>query len=865
MRILQIDLTRFGRFDHFSCALPEGFTVVYGENEAGKSTIMDFLQLVFYGTSKQGSDPREHIRKRYVGENDRSPVGVLHFEQDGKRYRLTRRFGATNGKDDIQLAEEDTGKSIALPRKQTVGELLFGLDADAFKRSVYIGSTGTVLPPVTGNNGDQLMSRLLNLQTTGEETTSATAVAKSLQDAQHLFVKSRGKGGLLFAQEERIRSLQNERNNALLQEEEMRRERQVLEEEKQTLETCDRRLEEQRETIARLQQEFEADDLRRAYQERKKQQSMQEALLRAEEALQLQDGTMTEERWEEANAAFSAWQAAASLQEKDGEEDETETENREALTLRRDALTRKENALQAKKADGEQKKEQFERERITLEQQRLLAEERLTQIRAERARLEQEEAEERANFSTEASNGDGVMRFLPLFIAVIFAVLGYTVSSLFYIAAAIVGVFGITWLFLTSRKRREKQKQEALFAEKSSHRKQAMADLMEKEAALSPERFCEQENVQQLRNEELASERAVWMREEEELFREKKALEEDESRFRALEAKGEERKKQRDELKARCVKEQQRLRTLLESSADDPDAAASQLSLWQERLNDHKQLSWTLSREEKRFTETFPQWVDWSMADLEAAVAEKGLSTEADPLLADRLKEAQRSYADQQKKREAMAIALAAKQAKAKEKYKSVPLADSLLQTLHQEEEKEKQMKEEYQAVQLAQEALQEATEKARHQFSPLLNSRASAIFQEVSGREGTLRVDTDMDVRMEETDFSGFSDWRVLSTGTIDQVYFSLRIALAEVAAEKQDLPLFFDDAFAYYDDRRAERAMDFLARYAKEKQKQILLFTAHHRFVHWAKEKDISCLLLREGRAEMIEKKNTNEGGRK
>lgn len=865
MRILQIDLTNFGRFQGFSCPLPEGFTVVYGENEAGKSTIMDFLQLVFYGSSKRRDDPREYIRKRYIGDNDKRPVGVLHFEQDGKRYRLTRRFGATNGKDVIQLAEEDTGKEIALPRKQSVGEWAFGLDMDAFKRSVYIGSTGTVLPPVTGNNGDQLMSRLLNLQTTGEETTSATAVAKKLQDVEHQFVKSRGKGGLLFEQEERIRALQNTRNSALLQEEEMRRERQALEGEQRALEACDRDLAQQREELARLQKEWEAGDLRRAQSERKKQQTMREALIRAKEALQMQEGTMTEERWEEANAAFSSWQAAASLQEKNGEEDEPETENQEALTVRRDALVRKENALQAKKAEGQQKKEQLERERIILEQQRLLAEERLQQIRAERARLEQEEAEEKAHMvvASATSFGRGALRFLPLVLALVFAVLGYTTSSLFYGAAAMVGVFGIAWLLLASRKNREEQGKKALFMERSSRRKQTLSELTKKEATLSPEHFREQETVRKQRMEELESEQAAWMREEEALSRARSALEEEESRLRALQAKREERNKQREELQACCRKEQQKLTTLLESAAEDLDATASQISLWQERLNAKKQLAWTLSREEKQFAESFPQWADWSLADLDEAIAKEGLSTESDPHLADRLKDAQQEYAAKQTMREELAIALAAKQAKSKEKYKSVPLADSLLQTLHQEEEKEEQMKEEYQAVQLAQEALQEATEKARHQFSPVLNTRASAIFQEISGKDATLRVDTDMDMRMEDATFPGFLDWRVLSTGTIDQAYFSLRIALAEVAAEKQDLPLFFDDAFAYYDDRRAERAMDFLVQYAKEKQKQILLFTAHRRFLRWAKDKDIHCISLHDGRAETEENK-TGQGAK-
>lgn len=733
MRILQIDLTRFGRFDTFTADLPDGLTILYGENEAGKSTIMDFLQLLFYGTSKQGNDPRENIRKRYVEDNEERPVGMLRFEQNGKCYRLTRRLGSSNGKDDIQLAEEDSGKSITLPRKQTLGEVLFGLDADAFKRSVYIGASGSVLPPVTGRNGDQLMSRLLNLQSSGEETTSATAVAKTLQDAEHLFVKSRGKGGLLIAQQERIRTIQNERSKALSQEEEMRQERHLLEKEKQYLDECDRVLQEKKETFIRLQSEWEAGDLRRALKEREKQDKIREEFVHAEKKLQMREGKMTNERLKEAEAAFSAWQAAVSLLKKREKESAA-------------ALNEEENLPSQKESFHPQDTKQK---------------------------------------SSGTKIVDMALRTLPFLFSLLLLALGYTVSSLFYGAAGLAGAFGILVLFYRRLQTRRQQRQQEVI----------------------------------------------------------------------LEMKREERERQRAEWKSSCLREQEKVSALLEIAVEDYCSAEKTLSFWRDSLANRDKMAWALAREEKQFAQNYPQWADWTVSDLSSELAQKGYSSEEDPRLAERVKEAQQSYIAQQNKRETRAVALSAKQAQAKEKYKSAPLADSILQTLHQEEEKEKQMNEEYQAVLLAQQALQNATEKARHQFSPLLNKRASEIFQEVRGRKGTLRMDVDLDVRIEEADFPGFLDWRMLSTGTIDQVYFSLRIALAEIAAEKQDLPLFLDDAFAYYDDRRAKQAMDFLFHYAKEKHKQVLLFTAHKRFVEWAKEKGISCLLLREGNVENVE----------
>ena len=53
------------------------------------------------------------------------------------------------------------------------------------------------------------------------------------------------------------------------------------------------------------------------------------------------------------------------------------------------------------------------------------------------------------------------------------------------------------------------------------------------------------------------------------------------------------------------------------------------------------------------------------------------------------------------------------------------------------------------------------------------------------------------------------------LSRGTVEQVYFALRMAVSEVLCE-EPLPILLDDVFAMYDERRGG---------------QILIFTCHRR----------------------------------
>ncbi|MGH2217514.1 ATP-binding protein, partial [Enterococcus faecalis] len=64
------------------------------------------------------------------------------------------------------------------------------------------------------------------------------------------------------------------------------------------------------------------------------------------------------------------------------------------------------------------------------------------------------------------------------------------------------------------------------------------------------------------------------------------------------------------------------------------------------------------------------------------------------------------------------------------------------------------------------------------------------------------------------------------LSRGTIEQIYFSVRMAAAETLAE-EPVPIILDDVFAFYDDKRLESVLKWLSR----QEKQVIIFTCHKR----------------------------------
>ncbi len=106
------------------------------------------------------------------------------------------------------------------------------------------------------------------------------------------------------------------------------------------------------------------------------------------------------------------------------------------------------------------------------------------------------------------------------------------------------------------------------------------------------------------------------------------------------------------------------------------------------------------------------------------------------------------------------------------------------------------------------------------------LNQRASEILREITkGRYERIVMDDTGSIRIHTPD-------RVLElcqvgSGTIQQIYFAVRLAAGELFGGGVKLPLILDEAFALYDDERLEAALRWLHRDGR----QVLVFTCQKR----------------------------------
>ncbi|NCC68145.1 MAG: hypothetical protein EOM14_08140 [Clostridia bacterium] len=152
----------------------------------------------------------------------------------------------------------------------------------------------------------------------------------------------------------------------------------------------------------------------------------------------------------------------------------------------------------------------------------------------------------------------------------------------------------------------------------------------------------------------------------------------------------------------------------------------------------------------------------------------------------------------------------------------------SILGELMEEHEK---LTEEYDALLLAVDTLKEAGDEIAHRITPRLSSRTAEIFAKLTGsRYDAILLDRELKAAARPQGDAVARDTAFLSTGTVDQLYLAVRLAICELALpEEKSCPLILDDALANFDDERCERALELLCEIAKDRQ--IVLFTCHGR----------------------------------
>lgn len=134
-----------------------------------------------------------------------------------------------------------------------------------------------------------------------------------------------------------------------------------------------------------------------------------------------------------------------------------------------------------------------------------------------------------------------------------------------------------------------------------------------------------------------------------------------------------------------------------------------------------------------------------------------------------------------------------------------------------------------YQSLLMAKEAIATASDTLRRSVTPRIREKAGLFMNLITdGKYSELGVSADMSVNI----FAGNSTRNIdlMSKGTRDAAYLSLRMALADIVSPSTPLPLTMDEGLSLLDETRAVRVLTVLNEYAKNGG-QCILFTCHKR----------------------------------
>lgn len=157
--------------------------------------------------------------------------------------------------------------------------------------------------------------------------------------------------------------------------------------------------------------------------------------------------------------------------------------------------------------------------------------------------------------------------------------------------------------------------------------------------------------------------------------------------------------------------------------------------------------------------------------------------------------------------------------------------AEDAPQRIARKQEQLHRLQGEYDSLALALDVLRSANTTLQNRFSPELGRRAAEIFADMTGSPWShILLDREFRLSAEAGSDPTRRSVQLLSSGTADQLYLAVRLAICEmVLPAEQNAPLILDDALLTFDDERLHKTLDYLVRLGE--QRQILLFSCQSR----------------------------------
>ena len=135
------------------------------------------------------------------------------------------------------------------------------------------------------------------------------------------------------------------------------------------------------------------------------------------------------------------------------------------------------------------------------------------------------------------------------------------------------------------------------------------------------------------------------------------------------------------------------------------------------------------------------------------------------------------------------------------------------------------------------------AYEKMKNSITPKFTKNLSNTVEKISnGKYNKVSINDEQGLIV-ENQYGDYISAERLSTGTVDQLYLSLRLSMIDEISD-ESMPIILDEAFAYYDETRLENILKFLS--DELGNHQLIIFTCTNREKNILDKIDVSYNLV-------------------
>lgn len=820
MIIRKININSFGKLENFSMDFKSGINIIYGPNEFGKSTIADFIKLMFYSKPRVPKEGKA-LRAKYASWNGKVMSGFMEVEFDGNIYFIQKEFSTKSPSGDKSLLVNKTaGENVALGKEEEIGEHLFGIDVACYERSAYVGNVGNVDFITDGKSKsvskDALADKIFsNFSDTGEENLSKSKIVRKITDEMKKLKTPGGRSGEILKIEAKISGI-----------------RQKI----YDLDDFERSQENAR---AKLR---EIDALRDEYKKLELRLKNIESSVRSreiEELIELIKGrTDVKRKIEQYGISFEIFcNHFQPLRDYAKELSYINSKMRNCRKMIQNVASESNEPIDCQKISAEEKAI-FEKnlENLKILENRAaninylfsrkfdkkFEDSELNDVNESLKKIESEAAHAEHAKNLKCTEADLISKKHKTNISVALALVGASTCAI--VACAILGmghyltfaIGGFTaacilYTLIANVKFRQKIKK--------------IDDSIEK---LNIDIAKATENI----NSTIASyeEKTKFELEHttksvQSILHEKKC--ESVSEFYSAYAKSVHIASLERELEV----DLNRRNKLLQSVS--AYLSQNKINLGIDFAAEHFETDFNTIVELYEYIQKTNEQIECKSKVLNV----KGFTLKQLEEYCEKLKSMDQNISPEEDSNALKSRFEILKSMNLEEMYISeyktitVPTVNrkDLELELSEQNLKKQRAIERYSALKIAADTIEEASKDISKNLVPILSKKASEIFRSITnGKYSNVYMQKNYEMMI----FDGNVDrpFEFFSSGTIDQVYFSLRMAISEIISRKTQLPFIFDDAFMQYDDKRLEKVFEFLEKYTLKSNSQAIIFTCHN-----------------------------------